>query len=77
MTGKLCVDLILRVCHFLVTLSYIVIFPFCDLLCHPMLYCSGQIDVPEGTTVESVTESLKEEFASKRADYVKVCFMNC
>ncbi|XP_055806045.1 histone-lysine N-methyltransferase CLF-like isoform X3 [Solanum dulcamara] len=29
------------------------------------------IDVPEGKTVESVTESLKEEFASKRADYVK------
>ncbi|KAL3346439.1 hypothetical protein AABB24_025069 [Solanum stoloniferum] len=34
------------------------------------------IDAPEGTTIEadeflSVTESLKEQFASKRADYVK------
>ncbi|PHT24933.1 hypothetical protein CQW23_35413 [Capsicum baccatum] len=41
-----------------------------------MLYCFGQIDAPEGTTVEtedvlSVIESLKEESASKRADYVK------
>lgn len=46
-----------------------------------MLYCFGQIDAPEGTTIEadeflSVTESLKGQFASKRADYVKVRFMN-
>ncbi|WMV17091.1 hypothetical protein MTR67_010476 [Solanum verrucosum] len=41
-----------------------------------MLYCFGQIDAPEGTTIEadeflSVTESLKGQFTSKRADYVK------
>lgn len=47
-----------------------------------MLYFFEQIGAAEGTTIEadeflSVTESLKQQFASKRADYVKVCFMNC